>query len=96
MTTWDEGKFDRQTTTVSKRLENILCLTSKGEGGNDLVESKRGKKNCDLKFDLMLNTANIAKLEKDVVVNTDVKEDTIDLCVENDGKEMIKFNKVVV
>ena len=53
MTTWDQGKLDRHITHVSKRLENVLCLINEGEGGNDLVELKRGGGNCDLKFDLI-------------------------------------------
>jgi len=57
---------------------------------------KKGKKNRDLKFDLILNTSNIVKSQEGIVVTTDIEEDTIDICVENDDEEMIEFDEVVV
>ena len=59
-------------------------------------ELKRGKKNRDLKFDLILNTSNIAKSQEGIVVTADIEEDTIDVRVENDDEEMIEFDKVAV
>ena len=53
MTTWDEGKLDWQIMNIFKILEKVLCFINEGEGGNDLVESKRGEKNRDLKFDFV-------------------------------------------
>ena len=96
MITWGECILNWLIKNVFKRNEKVLCLINEAEGGNDLVESKSGEKNCDLKFDLVLNTANISKLEKGVVVNADVEEDTIDLRLENNGKEMIGFNGAIV
>ena len=57
-----------------------------GEGGNNLVESKRGKKNLDLKFDLILNQINIEKSQENIVVTADIKEHTIAVRVEDDDK----------
>ena len=49
-----------------------------------------------MKFDLKLNTENIAKSEEGVVVAAAIEEDTIDLRVENNDKEMIQFDKGVI
>ena len=96
MTTWDEGKLDRQITNVFKRLEKLLCLINEGEGGNDLVELKRGKKNRNLKFDLILNQINIEKSQEGIVVTANIEEHAIGVHVENDDKELVEFDEVVV
>ena len=96
MITWDECKLDRQITNAFKRLEKVLCLINEGECGNDLVELKRGKKNRDLKFDIILNQTNIAKSQEGIVVTTNIEKHMIDVRVENDDKETIEFDKVVI
>ena len=96
ITAWGEGKLDWQITNLFKRIEKVLYLINEGEGGNDLVESNRGEKNRDLKFDLILNQTNIAKSQEDIVVTAYIEGHIIDVRVENYDKEMIKFDEVVV
>ena len=52
---------------------------------------REGKRN-----NLILNTANIVQAKEVIVVTADVEEDTIYLSVENDDKEMIELDEVVV
>ena len=51
--------------SVFKKLKNIICLINEGDGGNDLVEDKRGKKHANMKFDFISNAANIDKFDAD-------------------------------
>ena len=41
------------------RLEKFICLINEDNGGNDLVEPKRGIKYSDMKFDFDLNLRKI-------------------------------------
>ena len=56
--TWVNGFLDEIISKVFKRLEKVLCLINKGEGGNDLVETKRGPR-AELKVDYYKNWENI-------------------------------------
>ena len=49
-TTWSEGHLDELITKVFGRLRNVLVLIVEGQGSNDLVETKQGKRfrNLDL------------------------------------------------
>lgn len=42
--TWKTGKLDIAIKNVFGRLKKVLVLIIEGEGSNDLVETKRGKK----------------------------------------------------
>ena len=42
--TWEKGKLNELITKVFNRQKNILALIVGNNGGNELVESKRGKK----------------------------------------------------
>ena len=48
--TWNNGYLDDIITNVFNRIQNVLSLIIEANGGNDLVETKRGKKfrNMDL------------------------------------------------
>ena len=41
---WDGGCVDEAIGKVWGRLKNVLALVKEGNGGNDLVETKRGKR----------------------------------------------------
>ena len=51
--TWEKGKLNELIAKVFNRLKNVLVLIVNGNGGNELVESKRGKRfrNLDLSID---------------------------------------------
>ena len=53
------------------RLQKVLCLINEGDGGNDLVETKRGVKNKDLKFDFESNLRKIMRTTNDFLTNDD-------------------------
>ena len=44
MRTWDNNDLDEMITKVYKRLKKVFVLIKMANGGNDLVETKRGKK----------------------------------------------------
>ena len=46
--TWGNHTLDEVISKVNKRLEKVLHLIKEGEGSNELVESKRGKKYLSL------------------------------------------------
>ena len=58
--TWTDVPMDSVITEVFLKLEKITCLINEGDGGNDLVEVKRGKANANIEFDFK---ANEVKLE---------------------------------
>ena len=41
--TWEEGELNEVITKVFNRLKIVLVLIIEGDGGNELVETKRGK-----------------------------------------------------
>ena len=57
---WQEENMNRVITNVFERIKRVLSLINEGEGGNDYVESKRGVKFENLKFDYNLNAKHIA------------------------------------
>ena len=63
--TWKNHSLDRVITNVFKRLEKVICLINEGDGGNDLVESKRGVKNEKMKFDFDRNLRKILNDDED-------------------------------
>ena len=48
LTAWDDGTLYDVIGRVWSRLRNVLVLIKEGNGRNDLAESKRGKKFCNL------------------------------------------------
>ena len=44
METWANEELNEQIQNVFKRLQKVLVLILEADGGNDLVETKRGKK----------------------------------------------------
>ena len=44
METWETEDLDEQIRNVFGRLQKVLVLILQADGGNDLVETKRGKK----------------------------------------------------
>ena len=56
---WNEVDMDEIIGKVFKRIGKVLALINEGEGGNDLVESKRGIKHEGLNFDYDLNAKNL-------------------------------------
>ena len=71
--TREKGKLNELITKVFNRLKKVLVLIVKGNGGNGLVESKRGKKisNVDLSIEQLNNIHNVNEDE-------DVIDDSID------------------
>ena len=56
--TWVNGFLDETISKVFNRLEKVLGLINEDEGGNDLVETKRGPR-VESKFDFYKNWENI-------------------------------------
>ena len=73
--TWNNHSLDRVISNVFKRLEKVICLINEGDGGNDLVESKRGIKHEDMKFDFDSNLRKI--MNDDDEANTAITLTTI-------------------
>lgn len=48
--TWNNGHLDRVITHIFLRFKNVLCNITDAKGGNNLVESKWGKKISKLKI----------------------------------------------
>ena len=57
---WREGNMNRVITNVFDRIKRVLNLINEGEGGNDYVETKRGVKFENMKFDYNLNTEHMS------------------------------------
>ena len=51
MKTWNEGHLNHSITKVFNRLKPVLCNILEANGGNDLVETKRGKKHAHIKLE---------------------------------------------
>ena len=56
--TWSNSSLNRCISNIFIRLEKVICLVNEGDGGNDLVETKRGIKHSDMTFDFDLNSRN--------------------------------------
>ena len=69
--TWLDDSLNTCIKNVFLRLEKVLCLISEGDGANDLVETKRGVKNKNLKFDFDANLRKIMKTTKDYLTHDD-------------------------
>ena len=80
MRTWNEGHLDHAITKVFLRLKNVLCNIIEAKGGNDLVESKRGKEFENIKIEDILKNIheeemdpiNLLGLDEDELGETDV------------------------
>ena len=46
--TWEKGELNEVITKVFNRLKKVFVLIIEGDGGNELVETKRGKGFCNL------------------------------------------------
>ena len=55
--TWNNGHLDTVIANVFNRLKKVLVLIIEADGGNDLVESKHGKKFANL--DLPVENAEV-------------------------------------
>ena len=78
MKTWNEGKLDNSISKVFKRARPVLCNILQAKGGNDLVETKRGKTHEGIKIeDIILqmekegDDTNNNSLEKILVLDND-------------------------
>jgi len=69
--TWLNDSLNTSIKNVFLRLEKVLCLISEGDGANDLVETKRGVKNKNLKFDFDANLRKIMKTTNDYLTQDD-------------------------
>lgn len=56
---WNDSSLDRVISNVFTRLQIAVCLINTGDGGNDLVETKRGIKHADIKFVFQLSLRNV-------------------------------------
>ena len=70
--TWNDDSLDRSINNVFIRLQKVLCLINEGDGGNNLVETKRGVKNKDLKFDFESNLRKIMKSTNDYLLTNEI------------------------
>ena len=71
METWSGDALTATIGKVFERLNNVLCLINDGNGSNDLVETKRGVQNRNMKMDWNNNsTTHDINLE-----NSDDEED---------------------
>jgi len=57
--TWSNSSLTWCISNVFVSLKKVICLINEGDGGNDLVETKRGIKYSDMKFDFDLNLRKI-------------------------------------
>ena len=85
MRTWNEGHLDHAITKVFLRLKNVLCNIIEAKGGNDLAESKRGKKFENIKIEDILknihddedNPIDLLGLDEDGLGETEFDESDI-------------------
>jgi hypothetical protein len=76
--TWRTVDMSSVISNVFGKLHNIICLINEGDGGNDLVEEKRGPTNADMKFDFEANSVKIeALVQGEGLVDSDSDEDTM-------------------
>ena len=76
---------DTAITKVFLRLKNVLCNIIEAKGGNDLVESKRGKKFENIKIEDILknirddedNTIDLLEVDEDNLGETEFDESDI-------------------
>ena len=54
--------MDALITNIFTKLEKIICLINEGDGGNDLVEMKRGKSNANMKIYFKANNGKLEVL----------------------------------
>ena len=69
--TWLNDSLNTSIKNVFLRLEKVLCLISEGDGANDLVETKRGVKNKNLKFDFDANLRKIMQTTNEYLTQDD-------------------------
>jgi len=50
MKRWNDGDLDTTISKVFRRLKPVLCNILEAEGGNDLVENRRGKNYENIKL----------------------------------------------
>ena len=89
LTAWNDGTLDDVIGRVWSRLRSLLVLIKEANGGNDLVERKRGKKfrNLDLPTEDLINTNNAT--ETAVASNDDAWMNTIDLDPDDEDDEVL-------
>lgn len=56
MSAWRDGNFEDIITRLFHMIKRVLIVTNEGNGGNDLVKTKRGEAHADNKFDFILNS----------------------------------------
>ena len=85
--TREKVKLNELITKVFNRLKNVFVLIVKGNDGNGLVESKRGKtfRNLDLSIEQLNNIHNDNEDE-------DIIDDSIDQFLYEDGMENYQDN----
>ena len=78
--TWRTVDMSSVINNVFTKLHNIICLINDGDGGNDLVEVKRGPSNAGMKFDFEANKIKIEMLVKgEDNVDSESDEETMEL-----------------
>ena len=91
--TWNNTSLDRCITNVFTRLEKVICLINEGDGGNDLVETKRGTKYSDMKFNFDMNLRKIMKDNANETTRLTVT-DSLNVSADDnvaDDEDMINF-----
>ena len=81
ISTWRYRHLGPVIVKVFDCLEKVVILINEGEGGNDLVETKRGKKHADITFGFTLNASNVKKVNRNVVAIED--NDNVEIPIEN-------------
>ena len=87
MSTWNDGHLDDSIGKVFNHLERVLILINEGGGGNDLVKSKRGKANKDIKFNYELNVSLIQKANMHMVDVEDEDHNDVPVDLTNETRE---------
>ena len=88
MKTWNDGELDATITKVFMRLKPVLCNILEANGGNDLVEKKRGKKEENIKLEDV-----IVQMQKEIESeNNNLHLDNIALQDEDNLEETIFAN----
>ena len=62
--TWSTVQMSLVVSNVFTKLQHFICLINKGNGGNDLVEEKKGPSYANMKFNFEANNMKIEALVK--------------------------------
>ena len=82
MYVWRDGDLNKVIDKVFDRIERVLILINEDKGGNDLLETKRGKEHANIKFDFNLNAQNISSANSRTIFFDDEDDEVIMMDVE--------------